>query len=157
MLFLQDQSRFWKWSALYTEHVASGKNEVVKLAWELRSMEMFRAGWFDNIPQEVRAFLSEKVKETELPESFKRPGRETFCFCGNFMMRAQLKRIKMTITAHAVMALLKLWEDLGRKNRAVKQTEGPRGRNASGRGAGSAISLTSSGKPYTRMALRSVL
>ena len=57
MLFFQDEDRFWKWSALYTEHVASSENEVVKLAWELRSMEMFRAGWYDDVPEEVRTFL----------------------------------------------------------------------------------------------------
>ena len=30
----QDQDRFWKWSALYTEHVVSRENKVIKLAWE---------------------------------------------------------------------------------------------------------------------------
>ena len=114
MLFFQDQDRFWKWSALYTEHVASGENEVVKLAWELRSMEMFRAGWFDDVPQEVRAFLSEKVKETEARILQAAMTRDVL-FLRQLYDAARLKRIKMTITAQAVMALLKLWEDLGRK------------------------------------------
>ena len=114
MLFFQDEDRFWKWSALYTEHVASSENEVVKLAWELRSMEMFRAGWFDDVPEEVRAFLSEKVKETEARILQAAMTRDVL-FLRQLYDAAQLKRIKMTITAHAVMALLKLWEDLGRK------------------------------------------
>ena len=114
MLFFQDQDRFWKWSALYTEHVASSENEVVKLAWELRSMEMFRAGWFDDVPEEVRAFLSEKVKETEARILQAAMTRDVL-FLRQLYDAARLKRIKMTITAHAVMALLKLWEDLGRK------------------------------------------
>ena len=114
MLFFQDQDRFWKWSALYTEHVASSENEVVKLAWELRSMEMFRAGWFDDVPEEVRAFLSEKVKETEARILQAAMTRDVL-FLRQLYDAAQLKRIKMTITAQAVMALLKLWEDLGRK------------------------------------------
>ena len=114
MLFFQDEDRFWKWSALYTEHVASNENEVVKLAWELRSMEMFRAGWFDDVPEEVRAFLSEKVKETEA-RILQAAMRRDVLFLRQLYDAARLKRIKMTITAHAVMALLKLWEDLGRK------------------------------------------
>ena len=114
MLFFQDQDRFWKWSALYTEHVASSENEVVKLAWELRSMEMFRAGWFDDVPEEVRTFLSEKVKETEARILQAAMTRDVL-FLRQLYDAAQLKRIKMTITAQAVMALLKLWEDLGRK------------------------------------------
>jgi hypothetical protein len=114
MLFFQDQDRFWKWSALYTEHVASSENEVVKLAWELRSMEMFRAGWFDDVPEEVRAFLSEKVKETEARILQAAMTRDVL-FLRQLYDAARLKRIKMTITAQAVMALLKLWEDLGRK------------------------------------------
>ena len=114
MLFFQDEDRFWKWSALYTEHVASSENEVVKLAWELRSMEMFRAGWFDDVPEEVRAFLSEKVKETEARILQAAMTRDVL-FLRQLYDAARLKRIKMTITAHAVMALLKLWEDLGRK------------------------------------------
>jgi hypothetical protein len=114
MLFFQDEDRFWKWSALYTEHVASSENEVVKLAWELRSMEMFRAGWFDDVPEEVRAFLSEKVKETEARILQAAMTRDVL-FLRQLYDAARLKRIKMTITAQAVMALLKLWEDLGRK------------------------------------------
>ena len=114
MLFFQDEDRFWKWSALYTEHVASSENEVVKLAWELRSMEMFRAGWFDDVPEEVRAFLSEKVKETEARILQAAMTRDV-PFLRQLYDAARLKRIKMTITAQAVMALLKLWEDLGRK------------------------------------------
>ena len=114
MLFFQDEDRFWKWSALYTEHVASNENEVVKLAWELRSMEMFRAGWFDDVPEEVRAFLSEKVKETEARILQAAMTRDVL-FLRQLYDAARLKRIKMTITAQAVMALLKLWEDLGRK------------------------------------------
>ena len=114
MLFFQDEDRFWKWSALYTEHVASSENEVVKLAWELRSMEMFRAGWFDDVPEEVRAFLSEKVKETEARILHAAMTRDV-PFLRQLYDAARLKRIKMTITAQAVMALLKLWEDLGRK------------------------------------------
>ena len=114
MLFFQDQDRFWKWSALYTEHVASSENEVVKLAWELRSMEMFRAGWFDDVPEEVRTFLSEKVKETEARILQAAMTRDVL-FLRQLYDAARLKRIKMTITAQAVMALLKLWEDLGRK------------------------------------------
>ena len=114
MLFFQDEDRFWKWSALYTEHVASSENEVVKLAWELRSMEMFRTGWFDDVPEEVRAFLSEKVKETEARILQAAMTRDVL-FLRQLYDAARLKRIKMTITAQAVMALLKLWEDLGRK------------------------------------------
>ena len=114
MLFFQDQDRFWKWSALYTEHVASSENEVVKLAWELRSMEMFRAGWYDDVPEEVRTFLSEKVKETEARILQAAMTRDVL-FLRQLYDAARLKRIKMTITAQAVMALLKLWEDLGRK------------------------------------------
>ena len=114
MLFFQDQDRFWKWSALYTEHVASSENKVVKLAWELRSMEMFRAGWYDDVPEEVRAFLSEKVKETEARILQAAMTRDVL-FLRQLYDAARLKRIKMTITAQAVMALLKLWEDLGRK------------------------------------------
>src|SRR4029450_7857118 len=90
MLFFQDEDRFWKWSDLYNEHVASSQNKVVKLAWELRSMEMFRTGWYDDMPRDV-------------------------LFLRQLYDAARLKRIKMTITAQAVMALLKLWEDLGRK------------------------------------------
>jgi hypothetical protein len=114
MLFFQDEDRFWKWSALYTEHVASSENEVVKLAWELRSMEMFRAGWFDDVPEEVRAFLSEKVKETEARILQAAMTRDVL-FLRQLYDAARLKRMKMTVTAQAVMALLKLWEDLGRK------------------------------------------
>ena len=114
MLFFQDEERFWKWSDLYNEHVASSENEVVKLAWELRSMEMFRAGWFDDVPEEVRAFLSEKVKETEARILQAAMTRDVL-FLRQLYDAARLKRIKMTITAQAVMALLKLWEDLGRK------------------------------------------
>jgi hypothetical protein len=114
MLFFQDEDRFWKWSALYTEHVASSENEVVKLAWELRSMEMFRAGWYDDVPEEVRTFLSEKVKETEARILQAAMTRDVL-FLRQLYDAARLKRIKMTITAQAVMALLKLWEDLGRK------------------------------------------
>ena len=114
MLFFQDEERFWKWSDLYNEHVASSENEVVKLAWELRSMEMFRAGWFDDVPEEVRAFLSEKVKETEARILQAAMTRDV-PFLRQLYDAARLKRIKMTITAQAVMALLKLWEDLGRK------------------------------------------
>ena len=114
MLFFQDEDRFWKWSALYTEHVASNENKVVKLAWELRSMEMFRAGWYDDVPEEVRTFLSEKVKETEARILQAAMTRDVL-FLRQLYDAARLKRIKMTITAQAVMALLKLWEDLGRK------------------------------------------
>lgn len=114
MLFFQDEDRFWKWSALYTEHVASSENEVVKLAWELRSMEMFRAGWYDDVPEEVRTFLGEKVKETEARILQAAMTRDVL-FLRQLYDAARLKRIKMTITAQAVMALLKLWEDLGRK------------------------------------------
>ena len=114
MLLFQDEERFWKWSDLYNEHVASSENEVVKLAWELRSMEMFRAGWFDDVPEEVRAFLSEKVKETEARILQAAMTRDV-PFLRQLYDAARLKRIKMTITAQAVMALLKLWEDLGRK------------------------------------------
>lgn len=114
MLFFQDEDRFWKWSALYTEHVASSENKVVKLAWELRSMEMFRAGWYDDVPEEVRTFLSEKVKETEARILQAAMTRDVL-FLRQLYDAARLKRIKMTITAQAVMALLKLWEDLGRK------------------------------------------
>jgi hypothetical protein len=114
MLFFQDEDRFWKWSALYTEHVASRENKVVKLAWELRSMEMFRAGWYDDVPEEVRTFLSEKVKETEA-RILQAAMTRNVLFLRQLYDAARLKRIKMTITAQAVMALLKLWEDLGRK------------------------------------------
>ena len=114
MLFFQDEERFWKWSDLYNEHVASSENKVVKLAWELRSMEMFRAGWYDDVPEEVRTFLSEKVKETEARILQAAMTRDVL-FLRQLYDAARLKRIKMTITAQAVMALLKLWEDLGRK------------------------------------------
>ena len=114
MLFFQDEDRFWKWSDLYAEHVASSENKVVKLAWELRSMEMFRAGWYDDVPEEVRTFLSEKVKETEARILQAAMTRDVL-FLRQLYDAARLKRIKMTITAQAVMALLKLWEDLGRK------------------------------------------
>ena len=114
MLFFQDQDRFWKWSALYAEHVVSRENKVVKLAWELRSMEMFRAGWYDDVPEEVRTFFSEKVKETEARILQAAMTRDVL-FLRQLYDAARLKRIKMTITAQAVMALLKLWEDLGRK------------------------------------------
>jgi len=114
MLFFQDEERFWKWSDLYNEHVASSENKVVKLAWELRSMEMFRAGWYDDVPEEVRTFLSEKVKETEA-RILQAAMRRDVLFLRQLYDAARLKRIKMTITAQAVMALLKLWEDLGRK------------------------------------------
>jgi hypothetical protein len=114
MLFFQDEERFWKWSDLYNEHVASCENKVVKLAWELRSMEMFRAGWYDDVPEEVRTFLSEKVKETEARILQAAMTRDV-PFLRQLYDAARLKRIKMTITAQAVMALLKLWEDLGRK------------------------------------------
>ena len=114
MLFFQDEERFWKWSDLYNEHVASSENEVVKLAWELRSMEMFRTGWYDDVPEEVRTLLSEKVKETEARILQAAMTRDV-PFLRQLYDAARLKRIKMTITAQAVMALLKLWEDLGRK------------------------------------------
>ena len=114
MLFFQDEERFWKWSDLYNEHVSSCENKVVKLAWELRSMEMFRAGWYDDVPEEVRTFLSEKVKETEARILQAAMTRDV-PFLRQLYDAARLKRIKMTITAQAVMALLKLWEDLGRK------------------------------------------
>jgi hypothetical protein len=114
MLFFQDEDRFWKWSDLYNEHVASSQNKVVKLAWELRSMEMFRTGWYDDVPEEVRTFLGEKVKETEARILQAAMTRDVL-FLRQLYDAARLKRIKMTITAQAVMALLKLWEDLGRK------------------------------------------
>jgi hypothetical protein len=114
MLFFQDEERFWKWSDLYNEHVANCENKVVKLAWELRSMEMFRAGWYDDVPEEVRTFLGEKVKETEARILQAAMTRDVL-FLRQLYDAARLKRIKMTITAQAVMALLKLWEDLGRK------------------------------------------
>ena len=114
MLFFQDEDRFWKWAALYTEHIVSVENNVVKLAWELRSMEMFRAGWFDDVPEEVRTFLSERVKGTEARILQAAMTRDVL-FLRQLYDAARLKRIKMTTTAQAVMALLKLWEDLGRK------------------------------------------
>ena len=77
-------------------------------------MEMFRAGWYDDVPEEVRTFLSEKVKETEARILQAAMTRDV-PFLRQLYDAARLKRIKMTITAQAVMALLKLWEDLGRK------------------------------------------
>ena len=114
MRFFQDEERFWNWADLYTEHVANCENKVVKLAWELRSMEMFRAGWFDDVPEEVRTFLSERVKGTEARILQAAMTRDVL-FLRQLYDAARLKRMKMTITARAVMALLKLWEDLGRK------------------------------------------
>ena len=114
MLFFQDEDRFWKWSALYNEHVAGGEDKVVQLAWQLRSMEMFRTGWYDDVPEEVRTLLGEKVKETEARILQAAMTRDVV-FLRQLYDAARLKKIKMTITARAVMALLKLWEDLGHK------------------------------------------
>src|SRR4029077_5077561 len=77
-------------------------------------MERFRAGWYDDVPEEVRTFLSEKVKETEARILQAAMTRDVL-FLRQLYDAARLKRIKMTVTAQAERALVKVGEDLGRK------------------------------------------
>ena len=110
MLFFEDEDRFWKWSALWEEHVADHWIKAEQLAWELREAEMFRSGFYDNTPENVRTFLCEKTMETEA-KVLQAARTLDRVFLRDLYDAALGKRSKMTITAQAVMALPNLWDE----------------------------------------------
>src|SRR5262245_36958492 len=120
MLFYPDPVRYWEWTHLWVKHIVRNRSKADQLTWDLFSAECFRSGFDDDLPEDVRALLGEKAEETDARILQAVRTRDT-AFLRSLYDAALGKRSKLTITAHAVMALPQLWDEKW-KNEGRKPT-----------------------------------